>query len=143
VLAHKKLVTCSKIKGSNKQHKDVKTRFFLDTQHDAERNKTIYKARMVAEGFNHVPGREFDETWAPIPNAGTSRALFSVAAASRWDVHHVDLKTALINVKIDNEMYIKLPDAVESVESEDVRWLNLAMHGTKHAGRLWGIKLNE
>lgn len=51
------------------------------TKHDAEGKKMRYKARLVAQGFNQIPGRDFDETWAPVPNAETSRALSSVAAA--------------------------------------------------------------
>jgi len=66
-----------------------------------------------------------------------------VAAANGWEVHHVDVETALLNAKMDKEMYIKLPAGVESGELADVRRLNLALYGTKQAGRLWGIKLNE
>jgi len=44
---------------------------------------------------------------------------------------------------MDKKMYIKLPVGVESRELADVRRLNLALYGTKQAGRLRGIKLNE
>jgi len=143
VAAHKKLGTWSTTKCSNQQHKAVKRCFVLDIKHDAEGQKTRYKARLVAQGFNQIPGRDFDETWAPVPNTATSRALFAVAAASGWEVHHVDVKTAFLNAEMDKEMYIKLPEGVESGELADVRRLNLALYGTKQAGRLWGIKLNE
>jgi len=143
VAAHKKLGTLSATKGSNKQHKSVKTRFVFDVKRDAEGQQTLYKARMVAQGFNQVPGRAFEETWAPVPNTATSRTLFAVAATNRWDVHHVDVKTAFLNAKKDKEMYIKLREGVESGEIADVRRFNLALYGTKQAGRLWGIKLNE
>jgi len=66
----------------------------------------------VAQGFNQDPGRNFDETWAPLPKTATSRALFAVAAANGWEVHHVDVKTAFLNDKMDKEMYIKLPEGV-------------------------------
>ena len=85
----------------------------------------------------------FDETLAPVPNTGTSRALFSLAAANGWEDHHVDLKAVFINVQIDKEMYIKLPDDVESWEPEGVRRLKMARYGTEHVGRLLGIKLND
>jgi len=143
VAAHKKLATWFTTKGSNKQHKAVKTRFVFEIKHDAEGQKTRYKARLVAQGFNQVPGRHFDETWAPVHNTATSRALFAVAAANGWKVHHVDVKTAFLNAKMDKEMYIKHPKGVQSGELADVRRLNLALFGTKQAGRLWGIKLNE
>jgi len=141
--AHKKLGTWSTTKGSNKQHKAVKTRLVFDIKHDAEGQKTRYKARLVAQGFNQVPGRDFDETWAPVPNTETSRALFAVAAANGSEVHHVDVKTAFPNAKMDKEMYIKLPEGFESAEPADVCRLNLALYWTKQEVRLWGIKLNE
>jgi len=75
VAAHKKLGTWSTTKGSNKQHKAVKTRSVFDIKHDAEGQKTRYEARLVAQGFNQVPGRDFDEMWAPVPNTATSWAL--------------------------------------------------------------------
>jgi len=143
VEAHKKLGMWSTTKGSNKQHKAVNTRFVFDIRRDAEGQKTRYKARLVAQGFNEVPGRDFDETWAPVPNTATSRALFAVEAANGWEVHHVHVKTAFLNAKMDKEMYIKLPEGVESGELAHVRRLNLALYGTKEAEWLRGIKFNE
>ena len=140
--AHKKLDTWATIKGSNKQHKAVKTRFVIDIKHDAEGKKTRHKAWLVAPGFNQVPGRAFDQTWEPVLNTATSRALFAVAAANGWEIHHVDVKTAFLNAKMDKEMQIKLPHGVDSGEPADACRINLALYGTKKAGRLWGIKLN-
>ena len=69
-VAHKKLGTWSNTRSSNKR-KAVKTRYVYDIKHDAEGNMTRYKARLVAQGFNQVPGRDFDETWAPVPSSAT------------------------------------------------------------------------
>ena len=111
-LAHKKLGTWSKTKNNNKR-KAVKTRYVYDIKRDSEGNVKRYKARLVAQGFNQVPGRDFDETWAPVPSSATTRALFAVAAAKDWEVHHVDVKTAFLNAKMDKEMYINLPEGTE------------------------------
>jgi len=51
----------------------------------------------VAQGLKQGPGRDIDETWAPVPNAATTRSLFAVAGATGWEVHHVDVKTAFLN----------------------------------------------
>jgi len=95
------------------------------------------------QGFNQVPGRDFDETWAPVPSSATTRALFAVAAAKDWEVHHVDVKTAFLNAKMDKEMYINLTDGTEPGEAHEALHLNLALYGTKQAGHLWGIKLDK
>ena len=124
-LAHKKLGTWSKIKNNNKR-KAVKTRYVCDIKRDSESNLTRYKARLVAQGFNQVPGRDFDETWAPVPRSATTRAFFAVAAATEWQVHHVDVKTAFLSAKMDKEMFINLPDGTEPREPHEVFRLNLA-----------------
>lgn len=124
--AHKKLGTCSSTM-SSKKHKAIKTRFVFDIKHDAEEEVTRYKACLVAQALNQTPGRDFDETWAPGPNAATTRALLAVAAAEDWECHHLYVKPAFLNAKIDKEMYIKLPDGLESGETEEVCLLNLAL----------------
>jgi len=141
-LAHKKLGNWSKTKNNNKC-KAVKTRYVYDIKRYSEGNVTRYKARLVAQGFNQVPGRAFDETWAPVPGSATTRARFAVAEAKDWEVHHVDVKTALLTAKMDKEMYINLPDGTEPGKAHEVFRLNQAPYGTKQAARLWGIKLDK
>jgi len=102
-LAHKKLGTWSKTRSSNKR-KAFKTRYMYDIKHNSEGNMTRYKTRLVAQGFNKVPGRDFDETWAPVPSSAATSALFAVAAAKDWEVHHVDVNTACVSAKMDKEM---------------------------------------
>ena len=72
-----------------------------------------------------------------MPSAATTRALFAVAGATGWEVHHVDVKTAFLNAKMDKEMYIKLPDGIEPESLEEMCRLNKALYGTKQAKRLW------
>jgi len=139
-LAHKKLGTWPKTRCSNKR-KAVKTRYVYDIKHEFEGNMTRYKARLVAQGFNQLPGREYDQTWAPVPSSATKRALIAVAAAKDWEVHHVDVKTAFLNAKMDKEVYIKLLAGAEPGKEDDVRRLNHALYGTEQARRIWGIKL--
>jgi len=139
----KNLGTWSRSNGKNKKHEAFQTRFVLANQHDADGNMTCFKARLVAQGINQVPGRDFDETWAPVPNAATTRSLFAVAAATGWEVHHVDVNTAFFNAKIDEEMYIKLPDGVDPKGLVEICRLNLALYGTKQAGWLLGMKLDK
>jgi len=141
-LPQKKLGTWSKTKNNNKR-KAVKTRYVYDIKRDSEGNETRCKARLVAQGCNQIPGRDFDETWAPVPSSATTRAFFAVAAAKDWKVHHVNVKTAFLNAKMDKEMYIILPDGTEPRMAHDVFRLNLALYGTKQAESLWGIKLDK
>jgi len=60
-----------------------------------------------------------------------------------WEIRLVDVKTVFLNANMDKEMYIELPDGVEPEGLEEMCRLNLALYGTKQAGRLWGIKLEK
>ena len=129
--ARKELGTCSKIKMNNKEHKAIKTRILFDIKHYAEVMMTSYKAQLVAQGFNQGAGQDFDEMWASVPSAATTRALFAVGAATGWEVHHLDFKAAFLNAKMNKEMYIKIPDGVKPEGVEEICRLNLALYGTK------------
>ena len=104
---------------------------------------TRFNARLVAQGFKQVPGRDFDETWASVTSSATIHALFAVAAAKDWKVHHVDVKTAFLNAKMDKEIHIKLPDGTDLGEEDEVFRLDQALYGTKQAGSLSRIKLDK
>jgi len=131
-LANETLDTWSQTRSSNKC-KAVKAQYLYDIKHDSKVNITRYKARMVPQGFNQVPGCDFDETRAPVPSSATTRAHSAVAAAKVWEEHHVDVKTAYLNEKMDKEMYIMLPVGAEPAEGHDIRRLILALYGTKQA----------
>ena len=96
MFAHKKHCAWSKTRSSNKREA-VKSLYAYDIKHDSEATMTLYKVRLVAQGFNQVPGRDFDETWAPVPSSAKTRALFAVAAAKDKDVNHEDVKTTFLN----------------------------------------------
>jgi len=66
-----------------------------------------------------------------------------MAAAKDWKVHHVDVKTAFLNAKMDKEMYIKLPYGAASGEAGQANRLSIALYGTERARRLWGSELDK
>jgi len=104
---------------------------------------TTFKARLVAQGFKQMPGYDFDETWASVTSSGTTQALFAVAAAKDWKVHHVDVKMSFLNDKMDKEIHVKLPDGADLGEENEVFRLDQALYGTKQAGSLSRSKLDK
>jgi len=114
-----------------------------DIKHNEGANMSRYKARLDAQGFRKVSGRDFYGRWELVPISATTGALFAVAVAKDRQAHHMDMKTAFFNANMDKEMYIKLPVEAEPGEGDDVRRLSLALYGTKEAGRMSGIKLKK
>lgn len=113
------------------------SRVVFDYKRDADGAVTRYKARFVAKGCSQKPGVDYDETSAPVPAAATVRALFAVGASRGWHMHHVDVKNAYLNARMDKPVYVAQPAGYPLGDAGKALLLQLALYGTKQAGRLW------
>ena len=68
------------------------------------------KAIFVARGFTQKEGVDYDETFAPVARYNTIRTIISLAAVFKWKLHQMDVKTAFLNGKIEEEVYIEQPE---------------------------------
>lgn len=100
-----------------------------------------YMCQLVSMGCRQRPGRDYHETWAPLPTAATTRALLGTAAAHGWHVHHIDVKKAYLNALMEVDVYIIVPDGCDDAGEEAL--LLKTMYGTKQAGRLLGAHLQS
>ena len=58
---------------------------------------TKYKARLVARGFEHIYGKNFDETYSPVTRMSSLRLLFALSMQFNLDLQQMDVETALTN----------------------------------------------
>ncbi|GKC36455.1 retrovirus-related pol polyprotein from transposon TNT 1-94 [Tanacetum coccineum] len=78
---------------------------------------------------NKEEGIDYDET---------IRILFAFATYMSFKVYQMDVKSAFLNGKLKEEVYVKQPPGFESSEFPDyVCKLNKALHGLKQAPRVW------
>ena len=69
-----------------------------------------YKARFVARGFSQKEGIDYDETFAPVARNTSIRSVISLASIFGWKLHQMDVKTAFLNGKIDQEVFVEQPE---------------------------------
>ena len=50
--------------------------------------------------------------FAPVARNTTIRTIISLAAVFGWKLHQMDVKTAFLNGKIEEEVYIEQPKAL-------------------------------
>lgn len=63
---------------------------------------------------------------------------------NNWEVHHLDVKTALPNGKLSKDVYVAQPEGFEKVGQEHlVNKLAKALYGLCQAPRAWCVKLNS
>jgi hypothetical protein len=95
-----------------------------------------YKARLVAKGYAQCEGIDFNEVFAPVAHMETLRLLLALAAHGKWQVHHMDVKSAFLNGLLAEEVYVQQPPGF-SIDKDTTKVLKLdkALYGLRQAPR--------
>lgn len=103
-----------------------------------------HKVRLVAKGYSQVAGVDFDETFAPVARLTSIRTLLASAAAERYQVHQMDVKTAFLNGHLDETIYMEQPPGTSAPGQEHKVWLlKKSLYGLKQSPRMWNITLDN
>ena len=102
-----------------------------------------YKARIVAKGFQQIPGLDYDETFAPVAKLVSIRAILSIAALEDWEIDQVDFTQAFLNGDLEEDIYMKQPEGFHEGGPEMVCHLKRALYGLKQAPRQWYKKMDQ
>jgi hypothetical protein len=86
--------------------------------------------------FMQREGIDFDDTFAPVARMESVRLLSALAAQEGWRVHHMDVKSALLNGDLKEEVYMHQPPgfAIPGKEGKVLR-LRKTLYGLRHAPR--------
>ncbi|GJV19370.1 retrovirus-related pol polyprotein from transposon TNT 1-94 [Tanacetum coccineum] len=96
------------------------------------------KARLVAQGYNQQEGIDYDETFAPVARLKAIRIFLAFATYMNFIVYQIDVKSAFLNGKLKEEVYVKQPLGFESGEFPNyVCKLDKAIYGLKQDLRAW------
>ncbi|GJT63197.1 retrovirus-related pol polyprotein from transposon TNT 1-94, partial [Tanacetum coccineum] len=71
-------------------------------------------ARLVAQGYNQQEGINYDETFAPVARLEAIRIFLSFSTYMNFIVYQMDVKSAFLNGKLKEEVYVKQPPGFES-----------------------------
>ena len=95
-----------------------------------------YKARLVARGFVQREGIDFEEVFAPVARMESIRLLLAMAAAKDWRVHHLDVKSALLNGELAEIVFVKqaLGFSIKGIEHKVLK-LRKVLYGLRQAPR--------
>ncbi|GJS77548.1 retrovirus-related pol polyprotein from transposon TNT 1-94 [Tanacetum coccineum] len=99
------------------------------------------KARPVAQGYNQQEGINYDETFAPVARLEAIRIFLAFATYTNFIVYQMDVKSAFLNGKLKEEVYVKQPLSFESSEFPNhVCKLDKALYRFNQAPRAWYLK---
>nr|GEU70918.1 hypothetical protein [Tanacetum cinerariifolium] len=80
---------------------------------DEERVVTKNKARLVAKGYRQEEGIDYDETFTPVASLEAIQIFLAYASYMGFTVYQMDVKSAFLNGKISEEVYVDQPPRFE------------------------------
>jgi hypothetical protein len=102
------------------------------------------KARLVARGFSQIYGIDYLDTYAPVVKLASIRILLAIAAIHGLEIHQMDVVTAFLAGKLEEEIYMEQPEGFEIGSREDlVCRLRKSIYGLKQAPRIWNQKIRR
>ena len=127
-----------------RKHNIIGTKWIYRNKQDENGLVVRNKARLVAQGYTQVEGIDFDETFAPVARLEAIRILLAYANHHDITLYQMDVKSAFLNGKLEEEVYVAQPPGFEDPKHPDkVFRLNKALYGLKQAPRAWYDTLKE
>ena len=121
-----------------RKHNIICTKWIYHNKQDENGLVVRNKARLVAQGYTLVKGIDFDETFAHVARLEAIRILLAYANHQNIILHQMDVKSAFLNGKLEEEVYVDQPSGFEDPKHPDkVFRLNKSLYGLKQAPRAW------
>ncbi|GKB16029.1 putative ribonuclease H-like domain-containing protein [Tanacetum coccineum] len=96
------------------------------------------KARLVARGYIQEEGIDYDEVFAPVARIEAIRLFLAYASFKDFVVYQMDVKSAFLYGKIEEEVYVCQPPGFEDPDFPDrVYKVEKALYGLHQAPRAW------
>ncbi|GJR60294.1 retrotransposon protein, putative, ty1-copia subclass [Tanacetum coccineum] len=77
---------------------------------DMDGNIHTYKAHLVAKGFTQTYRVDYEETFSPVADIKTIRILIAIAAYYDYKIWKMDVKTAFLNGRLNEDVYMVQPE---------------------------------
>eukprot|EP00879_Flechtneria_rotunda_P000030 GHRR01000048.1.p1 GENE.GHRR01000048.1~~GHRR01000048.1.p1 ORF type:complete len:438 (+),score=38.22 GHRR01000048.1:151-1464(+) len=88
-------------------------------------------------------GVDFTDVFAPVSKHSTLRMLLAYVVEEDMHLHQLDVKTAFLNGKLEEDIYMVQPPGYEEGGSHIVCHLRKALYGLRQAPRAWYTTLRH
>ncbi|RVW68068.1 Retrovirus-related Pol polyprotein from transposon TNT 1-94 [Vitis vinifera] len=129
---------------ASKDIKPIGCKWVYKKKIGADGKVETYKARLVAKGYRQKEGIDYDETFSPVAMLKSIRILLAIAAYYDYEIWQMDVKTAFLNGKLKEDVYMTQPEGYTSMsDHKKVCKLQRSIYGLKQASRSWNIHFNK
>ncbi|GJR56834.1 putative ribonuclease H-like domain-containing protein [Tanacetum coccineum] len=96
------------------------------------------KARLVAQGYTQEEWIDYDKVFAPVARIETIRLFLAYASFKDFVMYQIDVKSAFLYGKIEEEVYVCQPPRFEDLDFSDrVYKVEKVLYGLHQAPRAW------
>eukprot|EP00794_Sanderia_malayensis_P014530 gene14530-biopygen11634 len=121
----------------------VGCKWVFKTKRNSDGSISRYKARLVAQGYSQEAGIDYDALYAPVARYNSIRTVLAIANALDFEIHQMDVKTAFLNGKLEQEIFMKQPDGcIDKRYPEKVCKLQRSLYGLKQFARCWNQEID-
>nr|GEV29341.1 hypothetical protein [Tanacetum cinerariifolium] len=114
----------------------IGTKWILKNKRDAREIVVRNKARLVAQGHRQEEGIDYDEFFAPVARIEAIRLFLAFASYMGFMVYQMDVKSAFLYRRIDEEVYVTQPKGfVDPQHPKKVYKVVKALYGLYQAPR--------
>ncbi|GKA45424.1 putative ribonuclease H-like domain-containing protein [Tanacetum coccineum] len=123
--------------------KAIGTKWVYQNKKDERGVVVRNKARLVAQGHRQEEGIDYDEVFAPVARLEAIRIFLAFASYMGLIVYQMDVKSAFLYGKIDEEVYVSQPPGFQDPKHPDkVYKVVKALYGLHQAPRAWYATLS-
>ncbi|GJT95626.1 putative ribonuclease H-like domain-containing protein [Tanacetum coccineum] len=116
----------------------IRTKWVYRNKKDERGIVVRNKARLVAQGYTQEEGIDYDEVFAPVARIEAIRLFLAYASFMGFIVYQMDVKSAFLYGKIEEEVYVCQPPGFEDPQFPDkVYKVEKALYGLHQAPRAW------
>ncbi|GJV24301.1 retrovirus-related pol polyprotein from transposon TNT 1-94 [Tanacetum coccineum] len=116
----------------------IGTKWVFGNKKDERGNVIKNKARLVAQGYIQEEGIDYDEVFAHVARIEAIRLFLAYASFKDFVVYQMDVKSAFLYGKIEEEVYICQPRGFKDPNFPDrVYKVEKALYGLHQALRAW------
>ncbi|GKE06545.1 retrotransposon protein, putative, ty1-copia subclass, partial [Tanacetum coccineum] len=124
--------------------KVVRSKWLFKKKTDIDGEVHTYKARLLAKGCTQTYEIDYEETFSPVADIRAIRILIAIAAYYDYEIWQMDVKTAFLNGRLDEDIYMKQPEGnVNPKYPKCVCKLQRSIYGLKQASHQWNKRFDE
>nr|GFB51239.1 putative ribonuclease H-like domain-containing protein [Tanacetum cinerariifolium] len=122
---------------------DIGIKWILKNKRDDRGIVVRNKARLVAQGHRQEEGIDYDEVFASVVRIEAIRLFLAFASYMGFMVYQMDVKSAFLYERIDEEVYVTQPKGfVDPQHPKKVYKVVKALYGLHQAPRSWYATLS-